>query len=156
STLPTMLQVRFPARGSLRVGGLQGSFQRPGVYCVQLTLTQCGWTYAPGGLPVDFQAVKAETPRLLSIEFSASKSPLVIRLPPAAFFWITTSSMIAAPAVNEVKPETKLSSSSCRRLVSTRNATRILPAPALQSAFSDFSSAVPFGSRLMLADKPVV
>ena len=101
-------------------------------------------------MPVDFQAESAVVAGRLSIELSASKSPLVIRLPPAPFFWITTSSMIAAPCVNDVKPEKKLSSSSLPRFVSTRKAIRTLPAPALHSASSDFSSALPAGLRLML------
>src|SRR5262245_57530413 len=58
--------------------------------------------------------------------------------------------MIAAPRVNEVKVDEKLSSSSLPRLVRTRKAIRTLPAPELQMASSDFSSADPAGSRLML------
>src|SRR4030095_4309068 len=72
------------------------------------------------------------------------------RLAPAPLRWSTTLSMIAAPRVNEEKADTKLSSSSLPRLVSTRKAIRTLPAPEVQRASSDFSSAVPAGSRLML------
>src|SRR5439155_20214284 len=93
--------------------------------------SECTWKYTAGGLPVDFQALSADT----TVSLLMAPVPVTFsKSPSAADAWPVqvTLSRIAAPRVPESNVDDGLPafSSSKPRLVWTRKTRRTMPPPA--------------------------